>query len=162
MCDANYRRVALATLASAGWLLACGCTPDRQARIDRMTVVVPQEQWPAALIELLGDARKAGIEPKNVVVYFSSNTEYYWTCEDVPGLLDFLTSRLELVPIDKNHQLVPIITNWMPSDLLAMIRERNLKYFASANWAAGEEGHLYGVIHDPEQTRLIIRYYFNF
>lgn len=126
--------------------------------------VLPKNEWPGSLVELVGDADRRNIQITELEVYSGPHDDYYWKCGATSELLDLMIARWGLSAAKKNHRVVESVLHSMPLLLSSSAKNSDIDYYVSAEYLPGGEwkGHLYCVMNDKTQKKILIRYYYNF
>lgn len=123
--------------------------------------IVPKQEWPQTLIDLLKDAEQHHIKVGDIHVYQMSHDEYYWKFDSSPELFSLMSKRWELY-IVKSYDIIQRFQERMPTTLVWLSHSDGTAYYISANWLAGEKGDLYCVMNNKAKQVLVVRYYYNF
>ena len=147
------------------WITACiHAERARIARLDTRGRIAPRSEWPEALLEVLRDADQRHILVEQLEVYHGFHDDYFWKSDASPELLNFMIVRWKLTLVNRNHNVVRLVFERMPSALSSLSQDSDIDYYVSAEYLPGGEwkGHLYCVMNDKTQKQVVVRYYYNF
>ncbi len=126
--------------------------------------ILSRDRWPESLVEFLKDADQRQIQINKLEVYSGPHDDYYWKCEAVPELLDFMIYRWKLTLVSSDYNVVRIVFGNMPAVLSSLKKDKDTNYYVSAEYLPGGEwkGHLYCVMDNKANKVIVVRYYYNF
>ncbi len=140
--------------------LIVACESHRNKSLSASATIIPKSEWPQVVTDLIREAREKRIDAGAIRVYHDSEEEYFLECAASPELLALMTARWELSPVKESHAMVRRFRERAPSEFSPS--SKDVDYFLSSNWLAGEKGHLFCLIHDKARNRVVVRYYYNF
>jgi hypothetical protein len=166
MSKHRLRQLAIYTiiLVLAVWLSANTCHHFNRTKIDTRGKMLTRSAWPETFVEFLKDVDKNHIHVKQFEAYHGLHDDYFLKCEFTPELLNLMMVRWKLSAVNKNHKLVYIVLENLPSALSSLNQGDDIDYYVSAECLPGGEwkGHLYCVMNDKTNKVIIVRYYYNF
>ncbi len=142
-------------------LAIVACERHHMEPLSANAAIIPESEWPQVIIDVSREAGEKRIDAGLVRVYHVSEEEYFLECRASPELLALMTARWELLPVKENHAMVRRFRERLPLESQPSISE-DVDYFLSANWLAGEKGHLFCLMNDKAHKRVVVRYYYNF
>ncbi len=151
----------LVSIGTYCYISACIRESKSRAEAAARGRIVPKQEWPQTLIDLLKDTEQHHIKVGDIRVYQRSYDEYYWKFDSSPELFSLMSKRWEL-SIVKSNDIIQRFQERMPTSLAWLSHSGGTAYYFSANWLAGEKGHLYGVMTDKTNKVIVVRYYYNF
>jgi hypothetical protein len=123
-----------------------------------------REQWPDKLIELFQVAEQKGIPVEHLQVYYGFHDDFFWKCDTTSGLLETMIDQWKLSPVNRDYDVIRLVYEYMPSALGVLGQNSDIQCYVSAELLPGGawSGHLYCVIIDRSQKKIIVRYRYKF
>jgi hypothetical protein len=124
--------------------------------------IIPQQQWPETLPDLLREAKQEHVNFGGVTVLHQAYSgAYVWKSHYSPELVALMVARWKLSSVKGKHESIRYVLEHLPSCFSTLRENNDATYYVSANWWEGDKGHQYCVILDKNQDQIIVRYYYN-
>ena len=151
-------------ICTVGWIIVEYIRAER-SRVEALAEwrIAPRQEWPEAILDTLREAERKHVHLGQITVLHSPYYgEYLLKCDSSAELLDVLIARWKLSRVNRHHKLVRLVLERMPSGFPSSVQADDVAYYISADWLAGEKGHLYCVLNDKARSQIVVRYSYNF
>ena len=109
----------------------------------------------------LAETQKINLAPNRL---YGNDFEmnYAWRLPHSAALAELMANEWDLAPADAGHSFITAIHGIAPRDWHTEQNGGEVECLVSRPLLAGDEGPLFGVIHDRRRGLTFVRYYFNF